>query len=201
MVICNTNFADKRKHLSDISLGMRKRSLLAALSTTTGSGYPSTNSAGTEPPTIYFVTPTYPRREQIAELTRLGQTLMHVPHLHWIVADDSEICNTVLDHLLNRFGESKFPFKVIYVDYKIYSHLGIPYTHIASPMPDYYRTMKGISLPRGVANRRAALNWLRTNNRRTGVLYFGDDDNTFDLRLFSDSVPITGFQKVESRSS
>lgn len=32
-------------------------------------------------PVIYFVTPTYPRREQIAELTRLGQTLMHVRNL------------------------------------------------------------------------------------------------------------------------
>lgn len=56
-------------------------------------------------PTIYFVTPTYPRREQIAELTRLGQTLMHIPNLHWIVADDVDACNTYLDVLLNRFGE------------------------------------------------------------------------------------------------
>lgn len=56
-------------------------------------------------PTIYFVTPTYPRREQIAELTRLGQTLMHIPKLHWIVADDIDSCNTYLDHLLNRFGK------------------------------------------------------------------------------------------------
>lgn len=56
-------------------------------------------------PIIYFVTPTYPRREQIAELTRLGQTLMHIPKLHWIVADDIDACNTYLDALLNRFGE------------------------------------------------------------------------------------------------
>lgn len=55
-------------------------------------------------PTIYFVTPTYPRREQIAELTRLGQTLMHVAHLHWIVADDFDGCNVVLDGLLTRMG-------------------------------------------------------------------------------------------------
>lgn len=51
-------------------------------------------------------------------------------------------------------------------------------------MPDYYRHKKGPA-PRGVANRRAALTWLR-NNTRSGVLYFGDDDNSFDLRLFSE---------------
>lgn len=63
-------------------------------------------SANTPPvPIIYFVTPTYPRREQVPELIRLGQTLMHVPHLHWIVADDTDSCNSYLDTLLNRFGE------------------------------------------------------------------------------------------------
>lgn len=55
-------------------------------------------------PTIYFITPTYPRREQFAELVRLGQTLMHVPDLHWIVADDTDSCNQQLDKFLNRFG-------------------------------------------------------------------------------------------------
>lgn len=55
-------------------------------------------------PTIYFITPTYPRREQIPELTRLGQTLMHIPKLHWIVADDHDSCNSFLTNLLNRFG-------------------------------------------------------------------------------------------------
>lgn len=62
--------------------------------------------------------------------------------------------------------------------------LGIPYTHIASPMPDTYRSYAPI--PRGVANRRAAINWIRNNGKRPGVMYFGDDDNTFDLKLFSE---------------
>jgi beta-1,3-glucuronyltransferase S len=44
-------------------------------------------------------------REQIAELTRLGQTLMHVQRLFWIVADDSESCNPLLDKILDNFGE------------------------------------------------------------------------------------------------
>lgn len=52
-------------------------------------------------------------------------------------------------------------------------------------MPEFYRTIKGPQ-PRGVANRRAALNWIKNNNKRSGVLYFGDDDNTFDLRLFNE---------------
>lgn len=62
-------------------------------------------------PIIYFVTPTYPRREQIAEITRLGQTLMHVPYLHWIVADDTDGCNRVLNSLLKRFGKGLFFIK------------------------------------------------------------------------------------------
>lgn len=114
-------------------------------------------------PTIYFVTPTYPRREQAAELTRLGQTLMHVPSIHWIVADDNRSCNDMVGRLLQKFG--------------------IPFTHIASPMPEIYR--KADVVPRGVANRRAALSWIR-KNVKNGVIYFGDDDNTFDLELFQE---------------
>lgn len=114
-------------------------------------------------PMIYFITPSYPRREQVAELTRLGQTLMHVQNLHWIVADDNKACNSMITQLLPRFG--------------------IPFTHISSPMPEMYRSVSVI--PRGVANRRAALDWIRTNVKN-GVLYFGDDDNTFDLKLFEE---------------
>lgn len=51
-------------------------------------------------------------------------------------------------------------------------------------MPDIYRTYS--SIPRGVANRRAAINWIRQNGKKPGVLYFGDDDNTFDLKLFDE---------------
>lgn len=80
--LCRENFDDSRSHF--VRTGI---------------------NADDEMPTIYFVTPTYPRREQIAELTRLGQTLMHIPNLHWIVADDIDACNTHLDALLNRFGK------------------------------------------------------------------------------------------------
>lgn len=51
-------------------------------------------------------------------------------------------------------------------------------------MPEIYRRQTNV--PRGVANRKAALNWIRVKNKKSGVLYFGDDDNTFDLSLFNE---------------
>ncbi|XP_037709453.1 galactosylgalactosylxylosylprotein 3-beta-glucuronosyltransferase S isoform X2 [Drosophila subpulchrella] len=139
--VCSENYEDRRQFMQD-----KPRSEYGQL------------------PIIYFVTPTYPRREQIPELTRLAHTLLHVPRLHWLVADDQEKCNDFMDTLLNRFG--------------------IPFTHMVSPMPSKFRNEK--PAPRGVANRRAALQWLRQHNLTNGILYFGDDDNTYDLRLFSE---------------
>ncbi|KAG5681703.1 hypothetical protein PVAND_011113 [Polypedilum vanderplanki] len=175
LTICKENRHDRRAFVqmsgSDSipipSLSLTSQTSSAATtSTTTSSTTTASQSShnGKQIPTIYFVTPTYPRREQIAELTRLGQTLMHVQNLFWIVADDSDICNKRLDKLLDNFG--------------------IPYILLSSPMPSIYRSQK--TIPRGVSNRRAALAWIKYNNIKEGVLYFGDDDNTFDLRLFSE---------------
>jgi beta-1,3-glucuronyltransferase S len=50
-------------------------------------------------------------------------------------------------------------------------------------MPSIYRKRRFV--PRGVSNRRAALKWIK-ENAKGGVLYFGDDDNTFDLALFDE---------------
>lgn len=56
-------------------------------------------------PTIYAITPTYWRLVQKAELTRISQTLMLVPNVHWIVIEDSEtktdlVRNLILDSKL-----------------------------------------------------------------------------------------------------
>jgi len=61
-------------------------------------------------PVIYVITPTYQRVEQIAELLRLGQTLLHIPSLHWIVVEDSISLSPNVAELLHR--------------------LAIPYTHL-----------------------------------------------------------------------
>lgn len=114
-------------------------------------------------PTIYIITPTFPRQEQIPELTRFAQTLMNVPSIHWIIADDSNVTNKrVLD----------------YLDYS-----GIPHTYLLTPMPEKYKhnTFK----PKGVANRNGGLQWVREHATK-GVVYFADDDNTYDLRVFQE---------------
>lgn len=116
-------------------------------------------------PVIYFITPTFTRREQVAELTRLAQTLLHVKNLVWIVAEDSHHCSPLVEGILRRYG--------------------IPYVHLISPIPELYKSLT--YKPRGVSSRNAALKWiLRDPNRPDGVFYFGDDDNTYDLRLFDE---------------
>ncbi|XP_049871192.1 galactosylgalactosylxylosylprotein 3-beta-glucuronosyltransferase S-like [Pectinophora gossypiella] len=113
---------------------------------------------------IYFVTPTYPRPEQTPELIRQAHTLMHVPRIHWIVADDKYKCSRHVLGILRRSG--------------------LPYTHIASPKPNMKKVPEWL-VPRGVSNRRAALDWIRQFVTE-GVIYFGDDDNTVDLELFDE---------------
>ena len=40
-------------------------------------------------------------------------------------------------------------------------------------------------MPRGVSNRNTGLAWLR-KYASDGVAYFADDDNTYDVRLFTE---------------
>jgi len=145
----------------------------------------SENKKDRNVPIIYFITPTYPRSEQIAELTRLAQTLLHIQNLHWVIAEDSPYCSEMVHSLLQRVDS-------------------IPYTHLSSPMPDIYKGLAMKDRPRGVSSRRAGLQWVLShhqhilnqttsqdntrpsegnvqknqNPRHPSVIYFGDDDNT-----------------------
>ncbi|XP_064474046.1 galactosylgalactosylxylosylprotein 3-beta-glucuronosyltransferase S-like [Ornithodoros turicata] len=114
--------------------------------------------------TIYVVTPTYYRALQIPELVRLSQTLILVENLHWVVVEDSYSLRPKVAQVLEESGLS--------------------FTHLVGPKPtEYSRVWK---YGRGVSNRLRALEWIRQNASLPGVLYFADDDNAYDVRLFEE---------------
>uniref|UniRef100_A0A1I7WRZ1 Galactosylgalactosylxylosylprotein 3-beta-glucuronosyltransferase n=1 Tax=Heterorhabditis bacteriophora TaxID=37862 RepID=A0A1I7WRZ1_HETBA len=126
-------------------------------------------------PMIYFITPTYFRPSQKADLTRLSYTLSHIPNLHWIIVEDADNTSENIASILKR---SRLPYT--HINIKTRSDMKLKYSD-----PNWY-------LPRGVEQRNAALLWLR------GSVYFGDDDNTYDLRLFDDirSINVAGLWPV-----
>ena len=113
-------------------------------------------------PTIFVVTPTYHRPVQKAELTRLCHTFLLVPKLHWIVVEDSPSKTALVRNFLRKCG--------------------VKYTHLNAPTP----AIDGDWI-RGRMQRNQALRWLRYNATEASandVIYFGDDDNTYSLKLF-----------------
>ncbi|XP_029957505.1 galactosylgalactosylxylosylprotein 3-beta-glucuronosyltransferase 1-like [Salarias fasciatus] len=124
-------------------------------------------------PTIHVVTPTYSRPVQKAELTRVANTLLHVPNLHWILVEDSQRRTPLVSRLLHGAG--------------------INYTHLNVETPRNYKARGDVRdprIPRGTIQRNLALRWLRetfsVNGSRPGIVYFGDDDNTYSLELFEE---------------
>lgn len=113
-------------------------------------------------PPLYIITPTYKRPEQLAEITRLGYTLKHVPNVLWLVIEDAAVPNGLVTRQLER--------------------IGVPFEHLIAPMPERFK--KRVVKPRGVSNRNRGLAWIR-KNATNGVFYFADDDNTYDLEIFN----------------
>nr|XP_053627543.1 galactosylgalactosylxylosylprotein 3-beta-glucuronosyltransferase P-like [Cherax quadricarinatus] len=119
---------------------------------------------GPATPKIYVITPTYRRPEQVAELTRLAQTLMLVSNLHWLVVEDAVApTRRVLAFL---------------------DSCSVPHTYLLGTASRRY---KGANKPRGVSNRNAGLKWLK-GHVKEGIIYFADDDNTYDYRIFQENV-------------
>lgn len=100
------------------------------------------------------------------DLTRLAQTLMLVKNVFWLVVEDAKEYNKQVRDLLIRTK--------------------LPYAHLLGPRPATHLDKRS---GRGVSNRLKALEWLRqkyTNTTKQGVLYFADDDNSYDIRLFEE---------------
>lgn len=126
-----------------------------------------------EMPIIYIITPTNNRRvTQLADLTRMRNTLWLVPKVIWILVEDNDYKTDKIKNFLE------------------YSKLD--YVHLAERTPDEMlikSSEKEWTKPRGVLQRNKAINWLRDNAdsiNLNGVVYFADDDNTYDIRLFEE---------------
>ncbi|CAG9831266.1 unnamed protein product [Diabrotica balteata] len=117
----------------------------------------------TELAELYVITPTFKKPEQIPELVRLSQTLLLIPKLTWLVVEDGYEKNDRVEAVLKR-------------------KIGLNYRYLLAPMPEKYRN-SSYAKPKGVSNRNKGLEWIR-KYAQNGVLYFADDDNTYDVELF-----------------
>ena len=125
-------------------------------------------------PTIYIITPTYARTTQKVDLTSMCYTLMHVPKVTWILVEDSDHKSNLVKRLVNRCK--------------------VNIVHLNARTPIKFRAKPGMekrtwSYSRGITQRNTGLKWLRehyTVDNANGVVYFGDDDNKYDLRLFEE---------------
>lgn len=65
-----------------------------------------------------FVLFTFSRPEQEAELTRLGQTLLHVTRLTWIIVEDYRTVTDRLKHILQKFPSLNIVLMAGYAEIK-----------------------------------------------------------------------------------
>ena len=125
-------------------------------------------------PYIYAITPTYERLTQKADLTRLCQTFKHISNFHWIVVEDADSTRDLIERFLKRC-EIKYTYLAIRTKIELQR---------AGNEPRWKKA-------RGVEQRNAGLAWLRKNVQKAtanGVVYFIDDDNTYDLELFEQVI-------------
>lgn len=116
-------------------------------------------------------------------MTRLAQTLLLVPRIHWILIEDSAIKTKFVTVFLQKiFSQKIYDFN---------------YTHLNVETPQSFKTNSNDPnwlKPRGVWQRNQALKWLRENVEEfhdNSIVYFGDDDNTYDVKLFKEMQTTT----------
>ena len=122
-------------------------------------------------PMIFMITPTYDRPTQVPDVIRLCQTLMHVKYLHWIVVEDGDKLSQDVEDILNWCSVNS--------------------TYLSYKTPPDRKGKRGT----GADQRNYAMQWLREHykvGQQPGVVYFGDDDNTYDIRLFEEVGRVCG---------
>lgn len=178
LIIINLNLSFYELEENSEKLKYRMNSLSSYFNKFTNISFPISYSLKfyenyPELPIIYIITPTDNKRPtQMADLTRMRNTLWLVPKIVWILIEDSQHKTNKIARFLN------------------YSQM--PFVHLNEKTPDEHIINSGEkkwTKPRGVQQRNKGLAWLRENPDKLhhdGVVYFADDDNTYDIRLFEE---------------
>lgn len=123
-----------------------------------------------------MITPTYTRPSQAPDLTRIAQTLelaaLKYVDIFWIVSEDAPNRSEIVSDIMARTN--------------------LPTVHLLGPRPQTHLDKRS---GRGVSNRLAGLNWLRsqfTGTSTEGIIYFADDDNSYDVRVFDEMKDTKG---------
>uniref|UniRef100_A0A0M3II74 Galactosylgalactosylxylosylprotein 3-beta-glucuronosyltransferase n=1 Tax=Ascaris lumbricoides TaxID=6252 RepID=A0A0M3II74_ASCLU len=122
-----------------------------------------------ERPLIIVVTPTYPRPTRIPDMIRLSQTLMHIRNIAWIVIEDGDTLNNPTRRLIRRTR---------------IAYCYIAAKRLATPLVKFYGHFNSRTL---WSAQDYALKFIRqrfANFSNRAVVYFADDGNTYDVRLF-----------------
>ncbi len=120
---------------------------------------------------VFVVSPTYHRTTQKVDLTSMCYTLTLVPKLTWIVIEDASGRTALVTKLLQRCNVTSIHLNILTSSYY------------------HGRDKYGRRKARGVQQRNLGLVWLRKHynfSNCNGVVYFADDDNRYDLRLFEE---------------
>jgi hypothetical protein len=115
-------------------------------------------------PVVFVITPTYPRSTQQPDLVQVSLSLIVTKaHVHWLVIEDSKQETEWIRELLQRTGR-----------------------------PSTYWALKADpkSHCRGISQRNAALRWVLEHADDDDVVYFADDDNSYDPRVFEEVTNI-----------
>ncbi|XP_019851611.1 PREDICTED: galactosylgalactosylxylosylprotein 3-beta-glucuronosyltransferase 3-like [Amphimedon queenslandica] len=123
---------------------------------------------------VFVITPTYKRHTQKVDLLTLCHSLsLSRTQVKWIVVEDSNNPTPLVSNLL-----SLCPVSSVHLSVKTPRKK----TLVAKL---FWKIMHG---HRGLEQRNIALQWLRDNysakDCRGGVIYFADDDNRYDHRIF-----------------
>uniref|UniRef100_A0AC35UG47 Galactosylgalactosylxylosylprotein 3-beta-glucuronosyltransferase n=1 Tax=Rhabditophanes sp. KR3021 TaxID=114890 RepID=A0AC35UG47_9BILA len=117
---------------------------------------------------VFVITPTYKRLTRYPDLIRFANSLKLLPFIHWIVIEDGDKKSLGVSRILKRSG--------------------IKCTYFAAKTPKFVFPKRGwwqrdMAIERLIVNKSKFI-----SKHQRGIVYFGDDDNSYDPKLFTDYV-------------